>query len=137
MIRTGGNWNPEAWPIYFVASEPKTLAHAYTVNRHLLVAVNEIHADEHFDMLETFIAAGTDVFIDSGVYNLATRHAHAHRMSMDRALSLAPDDIDDFTELFDKYVTDSPRRCEPLPHPTIDGADPCQQSQDDRADECQ
>ena len=27
--------------------------------------------------------------------------------------------------------TDSPRRCEPLPHPTIDGADPCQQFQGD------
>ena len=104
MIRTGGNWNPEAWPIYFIASEPKTLAHAYSVNRHLLVAVNEIHAEEHFGMLDTFIAAGTDIFIDSGVYNLAMKHAHAHRISMDRALSLAPDDIDDFTDLFDKYV---------------------------------
>ncbi|MCA1419468.1 hypothetical protein [Bradyrhizobium sp. BRP23] len=105
MIRTGGNWNAEAWPIYFIASEPKTLAHANTVNKHLLVAVNEIHTDEHFGMLDTFIANGCDVFIDSGVYNLATEHARAHRMSMDRALSLAPDEIDGFTDLFDKYVS--------------------------------
>jgi len=104
MIRTAGNWNPEAWPIYFIASEPQTLAHAHGVNKHLLVAVNEIRTDEHFGMLDMFIAAGCNVFIDSGVYNLAIEYAHAHRMSMDRALSMAPDDIGGFTELFDKYV---------------------------------
>jgi hypothetical protein len=105
MIRTGGNWDPEAWPIYFSASDPKTLAHAYGVNKHLLVAVNEINTDEHFALLDNFIAVGTDIFVDSGVYHLATVHARAHRMSMDRALSMAPDDIDGFAELFDKYVS--------------------------------
>jgi hypothetical protein len=105
LIKTGGRWKPDEWPIYFVASEPKTLAHAATVNRHLLVAVNEIHNDEDFELLDMFVRIGADVFIDSGVYNLAMKHAHAHRISMDRALSLAPDDIDDFTALFDAYVS--------------------------------
>ena len=43
-------------------------------------------------------------FIDSGVFNLSTRHAAKHDLTMDQALALAPTEIDGFDELFAKYV---------------------------------
>ena len=101
---TGGKWDRTAWPAYFIASNPETLRHAFEVNDHLLVAVNELKGDEDLALLERFIANGCNVFIDSGVFWLATGHAKAHGLSMDEGLSLAPDKIDGFDDLFRRYV---------------------------------
>ena len=44
------------------------------------------------------------VLLDSGIFWLTNRHKRAHRMSMDEALTLAPEDIDGFAELEARYV---------------------------------
>lgn len=102
---TGGDWDPHEWPIYFVASNTETLLHAYDVNDHLLVAVNELEGEAQVAIVERFADAGCSVFIDSGVFWLSTSHARAHGLTMDQALSMAPEQIDGFDELFERYVT--------------------------------
>ena len=58
------------------------------------------------------IARDRKVFLDSGVYWLATQHAEANHSSMDEALGLAPEKISRFDELFGHYV-DAVQRYEP------------------------
>ena len=104
MKKTGGNWDPRAWPTYFAASSPNTLRNAISSCPEMLVAVNELKNDEDHEILARMLKHGTSVLIDSGVFWLSTQHAKAHSLTMDQALSLAPDSVDNFTWLFDKYV---------------------------------
>jgi hypothetical protein len=111
--RTGGTFTGRDptrsdWPIYFLASSPNVLKNLWhkqerPVYRHLLCAVNELR-DGDLESLEAAAGAGVEWFIDSGVFNLSTRHARAHGVSMDTALGLAPEEIDGFDELFARYV---------------------------------
>jgi hypothetical protein len=104
MIRTGGNWNPKDWPIYFVASSPNVFDQSIEVLDHILIAVNELEGGSWKKTLTGAFDNKRNVFIDSGVYWLSTQHAKKHRISMDQALSMAPTEIDGFDELFEKYV---------------------------------
>lgn len=101
---TGGNWSPQDWPIYFVASSPEYMERAKDDNNHMLFAVNEMKTDAGADLVEGYMDAGTRVLIDSGVFWLSTQHAKANDLSMDEALSLAPDRVDNFDWLFERYV---------------------------------
>lgn len=103
MKNTGGNWDPKAENVYFVASGIGRLMDAAPSNHNLLVAVNEIATEEDMEWIERWCDEGKRVFIDSGVFNLANSHAKTHNMRMDEALALAPDEIDGFGELFDRY----------------------------------
>lgn len=103
MKKTGGNWNPKEENVYFVASNPSTLIQARPLTDHLLVAVNELHSDESIRFIEESCDMGKRLFIDSGVFNLANSHAKTHNMRMDEALALAPDEIDGFADLFERY----------------------------------
>ena len=109
--RTGGNWSPPAdgrhasgWPCYFVASETKTLAIGQDCLQWVLCAVNELRSPAAVEDIRSFIRQGKHVFIDSGVFHLANSHARHNAMRMDAALALAPDQIDGFGELFERYV---------------------------------
>lgn len=101
---TGGKWDPAAWPVYFIASDVDTLGRVQQYHRYLLIAVNEIRDTEIETVREFVEKSGCAVFIDSGVFNLSTRHAAKHDLTMDQALSLAPADVDGFDDLFEKYV---------------------------------
>lgn len=104
VAKTGGNWDPNDWPVYFVASDVDTLGRVQNLHRFLLIAVNEIR-DNDIDHIKQFVGeSGCKVFIDSGVFNLSTRHAAKHDVTMNVALSMAPNEIDGFHDLFDKYV---------------------------------
>lgn len=105
MKHTGGRWDPKERNVYFIASNVSSLLHGGKSNDYLLVAVNEINTKEEIDHIEKWCDEGKRVFIDSGVFNLANSHAKTHDMSMDKALALAPDKIDGFGELFDKYCS--------------------------------
>lgn len=104
VTRTGGRWNPKAWPTYFGASTLGTLELAADCLSSLLVAVNELGADNDVNRVVAMIDAGKDVLVDSGVYWLSTQHAKNHDITMDIALGLAPDEIDGFDDLFERYV---------------------------------
>ncbi|MGA1041540.1 MAG: hypothetical protein ACO311_05975 [Burkholderiaceae bacterium] len=103
MKYTGGRWDPKEENVYFVASNPSVMQQARNMTNYLLIAVNELHSDESLSFVEECCNMGKKIFIDSGVFNLANSHAKAHGMRMDEALALAPDEIDGFAELFERY----------------------------------
>jgi hypothetical protein len=104
MKRTGGKWNPAESVAYFAASNGDTLEGAAPMHGHLLCAVNELEGDTRLRQFKGLLDGGSAVFLDSGVFNLANSHARAHNMRMDDALGLAPEEVDGFNELFERYV---------------------------------
>lgn len=106
IIRTGGpQFDPNEGNLYFLASSVHRQAHgAVGTHRYLLVAVNEIGGDKDIELIQSWAASGTKLFLDSGVFNLATQWAKAKGITMDEALSTPPDQIEGFKELFEKYV---------------------------------
>lgn len=105
MKRTGGRWDRNDWPTYFIASNVPSLLPAAPVNGWMLVAVNELDGPQAIQGVRDFVAAGHHIFIDSGVFALSTGHAHTHGITMDQALGMAPERVDGFKELFDRYVS--------------------------------
>jgi hypothetical protein len=105
MIKTAGKqFNPAERNLYFIAAGPVFLEEAVKVNKHMLCAVNELRSEQSIETCKRIMAAGVKLFIDSGVYALTNEHARANNCSMDMALGLAPDKIDGFQELYDRYV---------------------------------
>lgn len=103
-IKTGGAFDPAEPPIYFIASNIDSLRLAAPAHDHLLIAVNEINKPADMDAIERWIDAGKKVFIDSGIFHLTNEHARAHQVTMDQALALAPEEIDGFSDLWDRYL---------------------------------
>jgi len=104
MIKTAGEQFKRGKHIYFIASHPNRLEAALGFNRHMLIAVNEIKSSSDEARVLKFIESGVTLFIDSGVFNLTNKHVRAHGCTMDEALGLAPEQIDGFAKLFDRYV---------------------------------
>ena len=106
IIQTDGSWDYKGRNQYFLATDKKRSNHlleAKLIHPYLLVAVNEIDEGMQVSM-EGLRSLGVNWFIDSGIFNLTNEHKRKHDISMDEALSLAPDEIDGFDELFEKYV---------------------------------
>lgn len=101
MIRTGGGkFDPADRYIYFSAGGTSgQLPHNF------LVAVNDLPSRGYERHLEQWLEQGHSIFLDSGIFNLTNEHKRNHGGTMDEALSLAPEAIDGFHELYDKYVT--------------------------------
>lgn len=72
----------------------------------VLMAMNDLAIDSvsEMDVIEQALDLGIRLLIDSGVFWLTNRHKRAHGLTMDQALSLAPDEIDGFDWLLDRYV---------------------------------
>lgn len=102
--KTGGVWEPNEWPVYFIASNVERLIHAAPAVQFMLAAVNELEDESSFNRVRGFIDAGKSVLIDSGVYTLAMDHARAHELSHNEALGLPPDKVDGFHHLLEIYV---------------------------------
>jgi len=107
ITNTAGKWDPKAWPIYFAASNMDTFKACWDLLTNVLIAVNEMKevADNPAQrtLLDKLLDTKT-VLLDSGVYWLSTQHANKHNLSMDQALGMAPDKIDNFDKLFENYV---------------------------------
>src|SRR5260221_33323 len=105
VLRTGGGrFDPHEENVYFLASNVERMKYGATQYEHLLVAVNELEGADTFAALDAWVYQGKKVFLDSGVFNLAMLHARNHSISHDHALNLAPDEVDGFHDLFDRYV---------------------------------
>lgn len=105
MIRTGGaRFNPDEGNIVFIASNTGTLSNAIDHHGNVLIAVNEITSDKDIGLVSGWADGGANVFIDSGIFSLTQEHKKAHGISMDEALGLAPEKIDGFQKLFDRYI---------------------------------
>jgi hypothetical protein len=69
-----------------------------------LIPTNELKSDIGYDILENLIGGGKSVFLDSGVYAMASNYARTHGCAVHEALGLPPEEIDGFDELYDHYV---------------------------------
>jgi hypothetical protein len=70
-----------------------------------LCAVNDLYGDVGEVLIEHWLGRGTPLLLDSGIFNLTNEHMRNHPgIRMDQALALAPDEIDGFETLFNRYV---------------------------------
>lgn len=103
MIRTEGRWNPKEESIYFVATSGTHIKIAKKSSKNVLIAINEIK-ENNLDAIHDQADSGSNVFIDSGVFNLTNEHMRKTGITMDEALALPPDEIEGFDKLFDSYI---------------------------------
>lgn len=101
----GGTFEPKEKGVYFIASSAGRLQYGSEAHDHLLIAVNEITGPADYTHLQYWLNQGKKIFLDSGVFNLATTYARKHGLSMDEALSTPPERMEGFDRLFEKYVS--------------------------------
>ena len=100
---TGGAFDPEAPTQYFIASNPSQMLRV--PHEYVLVAVNELDTPKQRETIDRILDTDKKVFLDSGIFNLAMSHARKHDVSHDVGLSMPPEEIDGFNELWDLYGT--------------------------------
>lgn len=110
---TGGRWSFDAAPMFFFAAMHDQNT-SFTADPQVpaLIAINDLvntgrkvkRTSRLWGHLMEALDAGQPVFMDSGVFNLTNEHMRAHGITMDEALALAPEDIDNFDWLFDTYL---------------------------------
>lgn len=105
--RTGGVFDPAARPLYFAAGQiawtPPAVAR---FPESVLVAVNDLKTPRaEARGLTAHLDAGRRVLLDSGVFELANGYAKTHGMTLAHALAIAPEDLDGFAELYDRYTS--------------------------------
>jgi hypothetical protein len=101
--RTGGKWDPAAWPVYFIAANGDHVQLARGLHDHVLIAINELRTPEAAAIVEASIAEGSKVFIDSGVFALVSAHARLHGLTIPEAFAEPAEKIDGFDALFERY----------------------------------
>lgn len=105
MIPTGGVWDRDDRHVYFLAASLDRQQWASVQNHwHLLLAVNDLKTKRQFDMLDALIDKGHKILLDSGIFWLTNEHKRKHGITMNEALQLAPDEIDNFDWLWTQYV---------------------------------
>lgn len=97
---TGGTFDPNEPLTYFLAGQLEDVAGSR--QDHILVAVNELRSKKARARLDELLDT-RKVFLDSGIFNLAMTHARTHNVSHDDGLSMPPEEIDGFQELWDDY----------------------------------
>lgn len=105
MIHTaGGAFSANDPFCFFIASNAERQQFGARVHKHNLIAINELKSQSSIEQLEAWINGGSRVFIDSGIFNLTNEHARKHKVPMDVALALSPDEIDGFEKLWTRYI---------------------------------
>lgn len=105
MIKTGGGTFDSQDPfVYFIASNVDRQQWGQRTHKNILIAVNEIKTESDMELVSGWLKDGRNVFIDSGVFNLAMEHVRKHNVTHNVALALAPNKIDGFNDLFERYV---------------------------------
>lgn len=106
VTRTGGGaFDRGEAPVFFIAANSERLRWGSLAHDHLLIAINELEGETHETRLDDMMTKGGKMLIDSGVFALAIAHARKHGVSHNEGLSMAPDQIDGFDELYDRYCT--------------------------------
>lgn len=103
MKTTGGAWSPADRYTYFLASKPSDFRRTKVPHPHILFAVNAIGPTTE-PVFEETVELGYSVLLDSGIFELAMEHAKAHGLSHNAALNLAPDQVDGFEALWERYL---------------------------------
>jgi len=106
VIKTGGKWDPQDRPVIWLAAATSAIQRGDIPRSHnyVLVAVNEINTAKDIEFIEKLIDDGAHLLLDSGIFWLTNEHKRKHNITMDEALALAPDEIDNFDWLWDRYT---------------------------------
>lgn len=96
---SGGKWDPTSPNLVFLAGNMGD--HEIAQNPCTLIAVNEI-SPKHVDILDRWCDE-RQILLDSGIFALAMAHGRTHGMHFFEVLTLAPEEVDGFDELFDRY----------------------------------
>lgn len=107
MKRTGGGtFDPSDRFVYFLACAPgKSSEYARAVHPNILIAANVLQGDTQRAFLDESLAApGVRVFLDSGVFSLASEHARKHKLTISEAIALPPEQLDGFAALWATYI---------------------------------
>lgn len=101
----GGAYDPvEDRCAYFLASDTSRLTDAAHLYRYLLVPVNNVMTPKHEALMVEWMDKGCKVLLDSGVFDLASKHAAKHApMTFYQALGLHPAELDGYDRLMDRY----------------------------------
>lgn len=119
--KTQGNWNSDERQKFFTAGDFGHMTSSdewwKTTNRYNpqnsnLFAVNDfaevnkpIRKDNtRWQQFMVSLEQGCSTFLDSGIFYLTNQHKRAHNVTMDEALALPPDRIDNFSWLLDVYL---------------------------------
>lgn len=97
---SGGTFNPNDPLTYFIAGSVSNLELAR--QDYVLIAVNEISSKAEEERLDKLLDE-RKVMLDSGIFNLAMSHARKHEVTHDVGLSMPPEEIDGFEQLWDRY----------------------------------
>lgn len=92
-------------PWYFFAC---TLNHARTIvplHKHILIAVNELSEKKYASEIRELLDKGAILFLDSGIFNLSREHGRKHKTNPLESMQMAPEEIEGFDELFQKYCS--------------------------------
>ena len=96
---SGGKWDPTSANLTFLAGNMED--HRIAGNDCTLIAVNEIR-DKHYPVLDQW-CDDRRILLDSGIFALTMTHGRNHGMHFFEALTLAPEEVEGFQELFDRY----------------------------------
>jgi hypothetical protein len=104
MIRTGGGrFDPDEGFVFFVAGV--NISNATGYHPWTLMAVNDAMTDSGVaELHERTERPDAKLLLDSGIFWLATRYAAANGLTMDEALKVPPEEIDDFERLLARYL---------------------------------
>lgn len=100
-VTAGGKWDPTSPNLQFLAGTMTD--HAVAKNPNTLIAVNEL-GDRHFDTIDRWCDERR-ILLDSGIFALTMAHARRANMHFFQALTLAPEEVEGFDELYDRYCT--------------------------------
>ncbi len=119
MKETQGNWDPKKRSIFFNAGmkgmsqdEDPRESYGCRPGMNNLFAINDFaqpgqeirREGREWQSFMASIESGRPTFLDSGIFYLTNQHKRKHNTTMDEALSLAPEEIDNFDWLFEVYV---------------------------------
>jgi hypothetical protein len=102
VIATGGCWDPDDRHKYFLAADLGRQQWVAVLHANVLVSAHKIREDT--PRVDLLLEQNKCVMLDSGIFWLTNEHKRAHGLTMNDALALAPEDIDGFDELWDRYV---------------------------------
>lgn len=98
--RTQGQWSIEDRYAQFAAGNS-----SFSESPHwYLIAVNDLMDKGGDKVIEYLLGRGHRLLMDSGIFNLTNKHMRKTGCTMDYALGLAPDQLDGFEPLFNRYV---------------------------------
>jgi hypothetical protein len=109
VLATAGTWDRAERPILFLVLRsgdlPTTVDRIRDgTHRHWLAAVDDPPGPPQVKSIERLLDAGGRVLLDSGIFALASEHAHAHGITLQRALGMRPDQLEGYDALRKQYV---------------------------------